>query len=148
MKASLKLLASVLLFLGLASMAFAHSTIDLREMNGTLTTGSKGAGLPNTLVFSGDFVGPVSWTLITLSNGTHNYALTGVLTGTMGGAAINAITIELTAILEREPGGSTAISAGDSTREESVPEPSTYVLLGTGSLALLGAMRRRISRNR
>jgi hypothetical protein len=143
MKASLKLLASVVLFLGLASTAFTHNTIDIREMDGALMARSKGVVLPDTLVFSGDFAGPVSWTLTSLSNGTHTYALTGVLTGAMGGAAISAITIERTANLEQASERSTAISGGDTTREESVPEPSTYALLATGTIALLGAIRRK-----
>jgi len=144
MKAPLKLLVSIVLCLGLASTPFAHSTIDVGNIDGILPAAHRPAsGFPNAVTFSGNFAGPVSWTQIALSNGTHNFALTGVLTGATGGAPISAITMELTANLERGPEGSPAISGGDTTREESVPEPSTYILLATGSLALLGVMRRR-----
>ena len=36
----------------------------------------------------GTFDGPVTWTLVTLANGTHNYTLTGSLTGTSVSAAV------------------------------------------------------------
>ena len=148
MKAPLKLLVSVVLGLGLASTPFAHSTIDVGNIDGILPAAHRPAsGFPSAVTFSGNFAGPVSWTQIALSNGTHNFALTGVLTGAIAGAPISAITMELTANLERGPEGSTAISGGDTKREESVPEPSTYILLATGSLALLGVVRRRGVRN-
>ena len=148
MKAPLKLLASVVLCLGLVSAAFGHNTIDVRDIDGTLPVAYHPAsGFSNAVTFSGNFVGPVSWTLITLSNGTHNHAVTGVLTGVTGGAPISSISMELTGNLERAPQGSSAISGGDTTREESVPEPSNYILLGTGSVTLFGVFRRRGSRN-
>src|SRR6266567_6585737 len=40
-------------------------------------TGNGTSGIPNGTVFSGSFTGPVTWTLITLQNGTHNYTLSG-----------------------------------------------------------------------
>lgn len=147
MRAFLKLLASAALSIGLASTAFAHNSPDFRDTDGTLMAGYKAAaGFPNGVIFSGNFVGPVSWTLTTLGNGTHHCALTGVLTGMTGGAAINAITVQFTintVNMDRGPDGSATISGGETNREESVPEPSTLALLGTGSLALLGVMRRR-----
>src|SRR5438874_11235136 len=42
-------------------------------------TGNGMNGIPNGTLFSGTFSAPVSWQLITLANGTHNYVLTGVL---------------------------------------------------------------------
>ena len=144
MRASLKLLASAALCIGLASTAFAHNNLDFRDTNGTFITGNRAAArFPNGVIFSGNFVGPVSWTLTSLSNGTHHYALTGVLTGMTGGVAINAITSQLTININRGSDGSATISGGEKNREESVPEPSTFALLGTGSLTLLGIMRRR-----
>jgi hypothetical protein len=143
MRAALKLLASVVLSLGLTSTAFAHSSINLRDMDDASTAGYKStAVLPTGVIFWGNFVGPVSWTLATLGNGTYNYALTGVLPGRVGGAVISASTVHLTVDMARRAEGS-AITSGDTTREESVPEPSTFALLGTGSLTLLGALRRR-----
>src|ERR1700730_13066580 len=59
------------------------------QMGGTFNAGgsfvisSNGAsGLPSGTLFNGSFTGPVSWTLVTLSNGTHSYTLTGAVSGT------------------------------------------------------------------
>jgi hypothetical protein len=112
---------------------------------GTFTISGNGTGgLPNGVIFSGTFSGSVSWTLATLANGTHNYTLTGVVTGTMGGMNVNGVTVQLT--INTGKGfysGSTLISGGDTTIESSVPEPSTLVMFGTGGLSMLGMLRRK-----
>ena len=38
-------------------------------------TGNGTNGIPNGTLFAGTFDGPVTWTLVTLANGTHNYML-------------------------------------------------------------------------
>jgi len=106
--------------------------------------GNGSNGLPNGVLFSGTFSGPVSWTLTTLGNGTHNYTLTGVVTGMMGGTSVNAVTVQLTANTGKGfYNGSVTISGGDTTTA-SVPEPSSLVLLGTGTMTLLGMARRKL----
>ena len=59
-------------------------------------TGNGSNGLPNGTIFNGSFSGPVTWTLVTLANGTHNYTLSGALTGTLGNVSTNGVTIQLT----------------------------------------------------
>lgn len=112
---------------------------------GTFTIDGNGTGgLPDGVLFSGTFSGPVSWTLTTLANGTHNYTLTGVVTGTMGGSNVNGVTVQLT--INTGKGyfnGSTTISGGDTTVETSVPEPSTLALFGAGTMFLAGTLRRK-----
>jgi len=112
---------------------------------GTFTISGNGTGgLPNGVIFSGTFSGSVTWTLATLANGTHNYTLTGVVTGTMGGMNVNGVTVQLT--INTGKGfysGSTLISGGNTTIE-SVPEPSTLVMFGTGGLSMLGMLRRKV----
>jgi hypothetical protein len=153
MIAPLRFLLSVALSVGLASTVFASSSIEVGNI-GTLAAEYKAAeGISSGVIFSGNFVGPVTWTLTTLGNGTRNYALAGAFTGMLGGAPINAITVQLSAntvqlTINMDRGtldGSTAIavSGNDTTREESVPESSTLALVGTGSLGLLGVMWRR-----
>ena len=51
----------------------------------------------NGTLFSGAFDGPVTWSLTTLANGTHNYTLTGAISGSwMGGATVYGATSQLT----------------------------------------------------
>lgn len=112
---------------------------------GTFEVSGNGSnGVPNGVLFSGMFSGPVSWTLTTLGNGTHSYTLTGVITGMMGSTSVNAVTVQLTTNTGKGFfGGSLSISGGDTTTT-SVPEPSSMVLLGTGTLAMLGMARRKL----
>ena len=113
---------------------------------GTFTVDGNGTGgLPNGALFSGTFSGSVTWTLTTLANGTHNYTLTGVVTGMMGGTSVNGVSVQLT--INTGKGyfnGSTTISGGDTTVAAAVPEPSSLALLGTGALAFAGTLRRKI----
>src|SRR6516225_5313555 len=60
-------------------------------------TGNGTNGIPSGTIFSGSFSGPVTWTLITLANGTHNYTLSGSLTGTwFNGMTVDGATVQLT----------------------------------------------------
>ena len=107
-------------------------------------TGNGSNGIPNGVLFSGTFSSPVSWTLVTLANGTHNYILTGVLSGTNGFSS-NGVTVQLT--INTGKGffnGSTQISSGDTNIV--VPEPGSLTLLGTGLVSLAGVVRRKMKK--
>lgn len=109
-----------------------------------MITGNGTDGLTGSL-FSGTFVGPLSWQLVTLANGTHNYTLTGVVSGTANGVAADGVTVQLT--INTGKGffdGSTMISSGDTSVVASVPEPSSLALFGTGILSMFEMLRRKI----
>jgi PEP-CTERM motif-containing protein len=109
-------------------------------------TGNGSNGVPNGVIFSGSFSSPATWTLVTLANGTHNYTLTGVLSGTTAsGFQTNGVTVQLT--INTGKGffnGSTQISSGDTNIV--VPEPGSLTLLGTGLVSLAGVVRRKMKK--
>jgi len=107
--------------------------------------GNGTGGIPNGTIFSGSFNGPVTWTLVTLANGTHNYTLSGSVSGTWyTGNTVFGATVQLTINTGRGFfNGSTKISSGD-TNIVVVPEQSTLTLLGTGLVGLAGILRRKL----
>jgi hypothetical protein len=109
-------------------------------------TGNGKDGVPSGTLFSGTFSGPVTWTMVTLANGTHNYTLTGALSGTTGsGAAVSGVTVQLTVNTGKGFfNGSTRISSGDTNISTVVPEPGSLSLLGTGLIGIAGLIRRKL----
>jgi hypothetical protein len=145
--------------MGLVTGNLGTVTLSTGSLSGSLTmggtfaaggsfviTGNGANGIPNTMIFNGSFSGPVTWSLITLSNGTHEYTLSGALTGTWyTGATVNGATIQLTVpVGSGFFNGSGTISSGDTNISvTTVPEPGSISLLGTGLVSLAGILWRR-----
>jgi hypothetical protein len=112
-------------------------------------TGNSTNGIPNGTIFAGVFIGPVTWTMVTLANGTHSYTLTGTLNGRMGsGFPTNGVTVQLTINTGKSSfNDSTRISSGDtSIANVVVPEPGSIYLLGTGIVSFVGLIRFKFAR--
>jgi hypothetical protein len=109
-------------------------------------------GIPNGVIFSGTFSSPVTWTVVTLANGTHNYQLTGALTGTwFTGQTVNGATVQLTVNTGKGFfNGSVDLSSGNTDisgiglKIVSTPEPGTLAMFGTGLIGIGTLVRRRL----
>jgi hypothetical protein len=137
----------------LGSVTFSTGSMEAGgslQMGGTFNgggsfviTGNGADGIPHEVIFNGSFSGPVTWTMVKLADGTHNYTLSGAISGTwFNGAKAVGATVELT--VNTGLGyfqGSTLLSSGDTNCKTVVPEPGTLGLLGTGLVGLAGALR-------
>jgi hypothetical protein len=113
-------------------------------------TGDGKKGVHNGVIFNGSFQGPVTWTLVTVPNGTHNYELNGTLSGTdFTGASVQGATVELTQNVGTGFFGTSVALGGGATNLDGpgvVPEPGSFTLFGTGLLGLagVGVVRRKL----
>jgi PEP-CTERM motif-containing protein len=108
-------------------------------------TGNGTNGLPSGSIFNGSFDGPVKWDVVTLANGTHNYTLTGSVSGTWyNGSTVFGATVQLTINTGKSYfNGETEISSGD-TSISTVPEPGSLTLIGSGLVGLAGLLKRKL----
>ena len=147
--------------LGTVTFSTGALSIGSLQTGGTLAgggsfviTGNGTGGIPNGVIFNGSFAGPSVWSVITLANGTHEYTLTGTLTGTwFTGATVNGATVAL--IVNVGMGlfnGSATLSSqdtqvlGSGLRLITTPEPTSISLFGAGLISFAGLLRRRYKR--
>jgi len=113
---------------------------------GSLTIATNGTGgLPNGQIFAGTFSGLDNWMLVTLANKTHNYTLSGNLSGALENVPVSGVLVQIT--VNTGTGffnGSSMVSSGDisfTTTSGVVPEPGSLGLVGTGLISLAGVVR-------
>src|ERR1700722_11184317 len=110
-------------------------------------TSNGGGGLPSGVLFTGSFTGPVSWQISTLSNGNHQYTLSGTVSGTLyNGTKVTGLSYEVTVSTTGKGffNGKIGVGSGDLNVVSSVPEPGTLGLLGTGLIGLAGVLHRKL----
>ena len=118
-------------------------------VSGFVVTGKWGTAKGDKgMIFNGYFVGPIDWTLVASSKFFHEYELTGSLKGQLynGHMATGTTTQTIYTYWNQEKiDHSGGVHLGG-TPLNSPPEPGTLGLLGSGLLAMAGALRRKISR--
>ena len=115
------------------------------DVGSTFIVIGKSPQVPHGTIFSGTFVGPISWTLVSQKGQSLTYSLTGKIQGTLwNGHFVTGSTTQtiystngqLSLGIGHIRGGNTNLT----------PEPGTLGLLGTGLVAIAGMVRRRLSR--
>jgi len=104
----------------------------------------KGPQVPHKgTIFSGAFVGPVSWTLVSQSGQSLTYTLSGTIQGTLWNGRFVTGTTTQTIV---STNGQIALGIGHIRVGNTgilTPEPGTLGLLGTGLVAIAGMLRRK-----
>ena len=97
-------------------------------------------------LFTGAFVGPISWTLVASHNFFHQYQLTGVFQGTLwNGRVVSGTTTQTINTFWNQEKGDNMGSIHVGTTSLSTPEPGSFGLLGIGLLAMVGLFGQRMA---
>ncbi len=163
---SLKLSGSLLTsFTGLNGVTTTGKLGTVNFMTGSLISGSIGAGgtfaaggsftikgngtngIPNGVLFTGSFSGPVTWTAVKQPAGNFTYTLTGNVSGMLSnGSPAAGGTVQFTFDVPQSQQFSTSVRLNNGVTTVTVPEPGTLGLLGTGLIGIAGLVRRKMKK--
>jgi hypothetical protein len=112
-------------------------------------TGNGNYGAPKGMIFSGAFVGPISWTLTSAPGSNRlTFTLTGNIKGMLyNGHEATGSTTQYFYSSNYQFGKGIGHLIGGTTHLNPSPESGTLGLLGTGLVAVAGAVRRKITRS-
>jgi hypothetical protein len=111
-----------------------------------VVVGKGNYGQPKGTIFSGSFVGPITWTLTSAPNAkTLTYVLSGTIQGMLyDGRIVSGTTSQTFYTVNGQLIGEGIAHIRSGSTNLTVPEPGTLGLLGTGLVGIAGMFRRKL----